>query len=365
MNIECVKDKLVKDLSKAEKITGKNITLPILNCVLLEANDSTLTIKSTNLDLGIEIKVPVKVNKPGKTAVPGSILNNFISNLNDKNLNIEVLDNTLNISSKHSSSQIKTYPIEDFPNIPKVSDEKFFSINTNDFIKGLKSVMYGASVSSIRPVLSSVLVYSEEEKLFFVATDSFRLAEKNIKIKKHIDIEPILIPFKNIPEIIRVLEDIKGDITVFVNENQIAFVYEGMYLISRIIDGNFPDYRQIIPKETKTEVTVLKQDLINTLKISNIFSDKFNQVIFDISTNNKSFNISTKNLDVGQNTNSIDAVIKGNDLSISFNYKYIIDCFQSIESDSVVLQFSDTNKPMIIKGVSDNSFLYLVMPMNK
>lgn len=365
MNIECVKDKLVKDLSKAEKITGKNITLPILNCVLLEANESTLTIKSTNLDLGIEIKVPVKVNKPGKVAVPGSILNNFITNLNDKNINIEVLDNTLNISSKHSNSQIKTYPLEDFPNIPKVSDEKFFNINTSDFIKGLKSVMYSSSISSIRPVLSSVLIYSEDEKLFFVATDSFRLSEKIIKIKKHIDIEPILIPFKNIPEIIRSLEDIKGDITVFVNENQIAFVYEGMYLISRIIDGNFPDYKQIIPKEIKTEVTVLKQDLVNALKISNIFSDKFSQVIFDISTNNKSFNISTKNLDVGQNINSIESVIKGNDLSISFNYKYIIDCFQSIESDSVILQFSDTNKPMIIKGVSDNSFLYLVMPMNK
>lgn len=365
MNIECVKDKLIKDLSKAEKITGKNITLPILNCVLLEAEDSTLTIKSTNLDLGIEIKVPVKVNKPGKVAVPGSILTNFISNLNDKNVNIETVDNILNISSKHSNSQIKTYSIEDFPNIPKVSDENFFTINTNDFIKGLKSVMYNASISSIRPVLSSVLIYSEEEKLFFVATDSFRLSEKTIKIKKHIDIEPILIPFKNIPEIIRSLEDIKGDITVFVNENQLAFVYEGMYLISRIIDGNFPDYKQIIPKEIKTEVTVLKQDLVNSLKISNIFSDKFSQVVFDISPNNKIFNISTKNLDIGQNINSIDAVIKGNDLSISFNYKYIIDCFQSIDSDSVILQFSDTNKPMIIKGISDNSFLYLVMPMNK
>lgn len=366
MNIECVKDKLLKDLSKAEKITGKNVTLPILSCILLDASDSILTITSTNLDLGIEIKIPVKVNKPGKVAVSGVVLNNFISNLsNDKNINLELVDNILNVSTKHSKAQIKTFPIDDFPSIPKVSKETSFNINTPDLIKGLKSVMYSASVSTIRPVLSSILIYSEEDKLFFVGTDSFRLAEKSIKIKKHIDIEPILIPFKNIPEIIRSLEDIKNDINVFINQNQIAFVYDDMYLTSRVIDGNFPDYKQIIPKDAKTEVVVLKQDLINALKISNIFSDKFSKVVFNISQKNKSFTINTKNLDIGENTHSIDSVIKGDDIEISFNYKYIIDCFQSIDSDSVTLQFFDINKPMVIKGVSDDTFIYLVMPMNK
>ena len=161
------------------------------------------------------------------------------------------------------------------------------------------------------------------------------------------------------------MENTKEDVNVYLNENQIAFVFEDVYLTSRVIDGTFPDYKQIIPKETKTEVILLKQDLINTLKISNIFADKFSQVIFNVSSKNKTFKVSTKNMDVGENISNLDAVIKGDDLTISFNYKYIIDCFQSIDSDSVSLSFSDNNKPVVIKGVSDKSFLYLVMPMNK
>lgn len=366
MNIECIKDKLVYAVSKAEKVTAKNITLPILSCVLLEAHDSVLTIKATNLDLGIEISIPVKVNKPGKIAVSGTILNNFLSNItNDKNIVLESIQDNLKVSTKHSESIIKAFSVDDFPNIPKISNNKSFTFNTPALIKGFKSVMYSSSVSTIRPVLSSILITSEEENVVFVATDSFRLSEKRIGIKKHKDFSQILIPFKNINEIIRTLEDIKDDVVVSLNENQISFTYNDIYITSRVIDGVFPDYKQIIPKETKTEVTILKQDFVNSLKISNIFSDKFSQVVFSVIPKEKIFRITTKNVDIGENVNNIDAVITGDSLTISFNYKYIIDCFQSIDSDSVTLYFSDINKPMVIKGTTDKSFLYLVMPMNK
>jgi len=366
MNIECIKDKLSYAIGKVEKITGKNITLPILSCVLLEAKDSLLTIRATNLDLGIEISIPVKVNKPGKIAVSGTVLYSFISNIiNDKNVTLEDIDGNLRVSTKHSESVIKSFPIDDFPNIPKVTNDTPFTFNAPNLIKGLKSVMYSASTSTIRPTLSSVLVLSEDDSVVFVATDSFRLSEKRIGVKKHKEFNQILIPFKNISEIIRTLEDTKDDVTVFLNENQIAFSFNEVYITSRVIDGVFPDYKQIIPKEVKTEVTVLKQDFISSLKISNIFADKFSQVTFQISPKNKMFKISTKNMDVGENTSSIDAVLKGEDINISFNYKYITDCFQSIDADSITLTFSDTNRPMVIQGVSDKSFLYLVMPMNK
>ena len=366
MKIECIKEKLVYAISKAERITTKNITLPILNCVLLEAHDSTLTIKATNLDLGVEITLPVKVIKPGSIAVSGSVLYNFISNLtNDKNITLEVISGNLKVLTKHSQSLIKAFPVDDFPNIPKISGGTPFTFNVPSMIKGFKSVMYSSSVSTIRPVLSSVLVVSEDDGVVFVATDSFRLAEKRVGVKKHKDFSQILIPFKNVGEIIRTLEDIKDDVDVHLSENQIAFSYNDIYVTSRVIDGVFPDYKQIIPKDLKTDVVVLKQDFISSLRISNIFADKFSQVTFNINPKEKTFKITTKNMDIGENENSIDAVIKGEGLSISFNHKYIIDCFQSIDSDSISLSFSDNNKPMVIRGVSDKSFLYLVMPMNK
>lgn len=366
MNIECVKEKLSYAIAKAERITGKNITLPILSCVLLEAHDSVLTIKATNLDLGIEITLPVKVIKPGTVAVSGSVLYNFISNItNDKNISLETTGDVLTVSTKHNTSIIKTHPTEDFPIIPKVSKEKTFMFNVPGLIKGFKSVMYSSSVSTIRPVLSSVFLSSEEDSVVFVATDSFRLAEKKVGVKKHKEFNQILIPFKNVGEIIRTMEDIKEDVEVCLNENQISFSYNELYLTSRVIDGVFPDYKQIIPKETKTEVVVLKQDLISSLRISNIFSDKFSQVTFYIKPKEKIFEITTKNMDVGESTNRIDSVIKGEEFSVSFNYKYIVDCFQSIDSDSLSLSFSDVNKPMVVRGVGDSSFLYLVMPMNR
>ncbi len=328
MNVECIKEKLSYALSKAERITSKNITLPVLSCVLIEANNSTLTIKATNLDLGIEISIPVKVIKPGRVAVSGGILNNFISNVSDNNLILEEESGNLKVKTKHTQALIKAFPTEDFPNIPKVSNSKNFTFNAPALVKGFKSVMYSSSLSTIRPVLSSVMVYSDEDSVVFVATDSFRLSEKRVSTKKHKDFNQILIPFKNVAEIIRTIDDIKDDLEVNLNENQISFSYNDLYVTSRVIDGTFPDYKQIIPNDIKTEVTLLKQDLVNSLRISNIFSDKFSQVIFNIVPKEKILKITTKNTDVGENINNIDSIIKGDSLTISFNYKYIMDCFQ-------------------------------------
>lgn len=366
MNIECIKEKLLYAISKAEKVTTKNLTLPVLSCILLETKDSSLVIKSTNLDLGIEISIPVKVIKPGKIAVSGSVLYNFISNIpNDKNINLEEVGGNLKISTNHTESLIKSFPVDDFPNIPKIKTDKPFTFNSASLIKGFKSVMYSSSNSTIRPVLSSILISSEEDEIIFVATDSFRLAEKRIGTKKHKEFNQILIPFKNVSDIIKIIDDIKDDFEVSLNDNQIAFSYSDLYITSRVIDGSFPDYKQIIPKDIKTEITLLKQDFVSSLRVSNIFADKFSQVVFNIDSKEKSFKITTKNMDIGENVNKIDVVVKGESLTISFNYKYIIDCFQSIDADSITLYFSDINKPMIIKGATDKSFTYLVMPMNK
>ena len=199
----------------------------------------------------------------------------------------------------------------------------------------------------------------------FVATDSFRLAEKKIKLKKSRDFGQILIPYKNIPDIIRVLESINDDVEVSLDKNQVSFSHKGVYLISRVIDGVFPDYKQIIPKSSATEITVLKQDIVNTLKLSNIFSDKFNQINIKVDPDNKKSEIRTKNNDVGENTTVLESSVTGEPIEINFNYKYIIDCFQSIDSDSVTLSFGGLNKPMVVSPVSDTSFRYIVMPMNR
>jgi DNA polymerase-3 subunit beta len=366
MKVECIKDKFCGVVSKAEKITGKNMTLPILSCILIEAKGNYLILKATNLDLGIELKIPAKVSQEGVVAVPGVILNGFLSNLSgDNNLILEEKEGNLHVNNSNSKTTIKSFPVDDFPTIPKVVDGKIYELDSQNLVKGLKSVWYSASLSNIKPELSSVYIHTKEDGLVFVATDSFRLAEKIVKFKKNADFEQILIPFKNVADLLKIISDERDSLAITSTKNQISFEYKDIYIVSRVIDGTFPDYQQIIAKEFKTEVIVLKQDLINILKLSNIFSDSFNQINIKVSPSEKIFEIRSKNATVGENVNRLDAAMSGEEIEINFNHKYIIDCFQSIDSDSVSLSFNGLNKPMVIRGTSDKSFTYLVMPMNR
>ena len=368
MHIECSQSKLRDVIGYLEKIVSRHSNLPVLTCLLFDALETnTLTIKATNLDLGVEMSIPVKTIEKGIIAVPATTINSFLINTinNENTISIISIKDNIKIITKNSSGIVKTQKHEDFPSIPRVNESNKISLNSNEFSKGLKSVWYSSSISSIKPELSSVYVYCDGEFVVFTATDSFRLAEKKVKIRKSDDFGQILIPYKNIPDIIRILEYINDEIIVFLDKNQIAFSYKGIYMVSRVIDGVFPDYKQIIPKTSNTEVVVLKQDLINSLKLSNVFIDKFNQVNIKIIKSIRKCEIKTKNNDIGENISSLECVITGEDIDINFNYKYIIDCFQSIDSDSVNLIFSGLNKPLIITPASDTSFRYLVMPMNK
>ncbi len=366
MNIECVGEKIIEAVGKVEKIVGKNLTLPILGCILFEAKNKALFLKATNLDLGIEMRLPVKISTEGSVAVPGGILNSYLSHIDSRqNLSLEVVDGNLKINSSHGSTIIKSMGAEDFPTIPRIDDGKPFSIPTKDFLQGIKAVWYSSALSNMKPELSSIYIHHDDGQLFFVATDSFRLAEKKVKTKNLKDMNQILIPVKNIPEIIRVLEGCSGDIDVVFNKNQIAFSHQDVYLTSRIIDGVFPDYNQIIPKEHKNHSVLLKQDAINALKVATVFSDKFNKLNIKSRKGDKMFELSTRNADVGESVVSLDAVVEGEDVDMNFNYRYIADCFQSIEADSVSFDFNGPTKPLVIKGIRDDSFTYIVMPINK
>lgn len=366
MKIECLKEKLHLAVSKAEKIVGKNLNLPVLSCLLLETKGNNLIIRSTNLDLGLEVSIPAKIEEMGRVAVPATVLNNFLNNItDDKNIVLETIENILKIYTTNNETNIKTFSLEDFPTIPVVDSDKTHKINSRDLVSGIRSVIYSSSLSGVKPELSSVYMYTTEESLVFVATDSFRLAEKNIKTRKNLDLNSVLIPFKNASDILKIIDNVDTDIEIGSTKNQISLVFDGIYLVSRVIDGVFPDYKQILPKEEKTKIVLLKQDLINSLKISNIFSDSFNQVSISVRAKEGVVSIKTKNNNIGETINKIEAKIEGEDIDVSFNYKYIVDCLGSISSDSISLYLNGINKPLVIKGVSDKTFTYLVMPMNR
>lgn len=365
MKLQCKTEQLKNAVSLAEKMTGKNLTLPTLHAILLIASGKSLKIRSTNLAVGIEIEIPATIEQEGSVLIKGEVLSNVAGNIPPKNdITLSLEQENLKVSSEGSMTIIKCLPQEDFPTLPLVEGESF-EIKSSVLQEGIRSVYFCAATTEIKPEIASIFIYTDQNSLIFVATDSFRLAEKRIKIKHIPEISKILIPYKSIPDILRVIDLFSGDIKIVFNRNQLSISGGGIYFTTRLIDGAFPDYKMIIPKEEKTKVVVMKGELLSTLRLSTIFADKFFQVTFSVHTQQKSVLINSKNTDVGSSSSSIDAVIEGESIEVSFNLKYFLDVFQAVSVDSLSLSFTEPNRPIIIKGVGDTSFLYLLMPTNR
>ena len=366
MKVEVSTEKLQGAVARIERVAQKHLTLPLLSCVCIEAKKQELVLKATNLEIGVEIRIPARIETEATVAVPAQILASVLSyNTHSKNVVLEVVGGVLNLKFERNSSTIKTLSADDFPIIPEVVPLSQFEIEASTFSEGLRSVFYTASQSTIKPELASVYMYTENDELYFVATDSFRLAEKKVKVPQVEAIPQLLIPAKNIPEILKILDGVDEVIRVGVDKNQISFSYGSLHCVSRLIEGTFPNYRQILPKQYTTECIVLKQDLLHAFKSASVFTDKFNQIGFELSPEDKRILIQTKNSDIGEHFHEIQGSLKGENLQVNFNYRYIIDSFQSLKADSVFLQFNGMHRPLVITGVGDPTFLYLVMPMNK
>ena len=370
MVIETTKERLEYALGRVVRATTRQSTLPVLSCVFFDLQNGTLVVRGTNLDLGAEVSIPVKSNNKVAFAVPGALILSVVSALPPESLvSLQYSDTNLQITSGGRSSVIRTVPHEDFPVLPRVSRDVAIHIPIEGLLHGFRSVWYSASVSTVKPELGAVAVSVVGGSFVFAATDAFRLAEKRIPLSTSDangdSFNQLLIPFKNTPEIIRILEGVSGSVEVAISGSQIGLYTDSIYVTSRVVEGTFPDYQQIIPREFATHAVLLKHDFLRALKGITVFSDKFNQVRCTIRPSKKSFEIATRNTDVGESHEEIQATLSGDDLDIVFNHRYIMDCFQSIPDESIQLRFGGQGKPLLIQGSSDDSFLYLVMPMNK
>lgn len=365
MKFETTPEALSQAVATANRFSERRANLPVLGCVLITAEGSRLILRATNLECGAEIVVPAKIAAEGAVAVPAGVLNGFLGNAKGSTVTASLVGEVFKLETERASASIKTIPHEDFPILPRVSAETSFTIKAADLVRAIRSVAYCASLSAVKPELQSVLLYGEAGKLTAVATDSFRLAEKQMPLKSGGSIPQLLLPARNAAELMRILENSKGDVDIYYNDNQLSTQTDGVYYTSRLLDGAFPNYRQILPKEFSTEALVLREDMAGALKSLSIFADKFAQVSVQIDPAKKALFLSSRNPDVGEQISTVKATIQGDAVSVSFNGRYLADSLQSIVGDSVRLHSNGAGKPMLIKDASDDSFLYLAMPMNR
>lgn len=350
-------------LETVSRVSTKHSTLPVLQCVLLEVKNKTLTIKATNLEIGIEGTISVETEEEGLIAVPAQILLQTINLITQTKTTLSTEGDLLLVDSKLSKTEIKSISETDFPNIPHVSG-KPTRVSSALFTLGIKTTAFTASQSSIKPELGSIYIHQKKEhSLTFVATDSFRLMEKTVPQMGVNLPESILIPYKNALELARVAEAATGEIELTINESQCALIVGNIYVTSRLVHGTFPDYEQIIPKEYKTNVSLLLGDLAQALKKTSIFLNKFMQVTLTASKG--SLTLSAQSGDAGATTETIQASVDGEDITLNFNQRYIHEVVAHLTDDSALLKCAGVGRPMVIENLHDKSLRYLVMPMNK
>lgn len=365
MKLVCLQENLNQGLNTARIAISKNTTLPIVNNFLLEAKNSQLIVLATNLEIGIETIIRGKVEKDGIITVPAGIITNFISGLPNKKVTLELENNILHITCEYFKARLNGMNAEDFPVIPKTQEEQSITIDGNDFKMGLNQVVSAASTSDMRPELAGVFIKIEGKKVTLAATDSFRLAEKVITLDKDYGISyKMILPSKTIIELTHVLDQ-EEKVQVFKDENQVMFKMGVTKLTSRLIEAEYPDYPQIIPKNSAAKLVIDKKELVKNVKIAGIFS---NSRVNDVKVTVKDKNLSVKSNtpEVGENTSEVAIKeVEGEIFSgeIVYNYHSLLDGLNNIYSDDVLIELNGDVGPTILRPIGKNDYLYITKPL--
>ncbi len=364
MEVRIPHQQLLQALELANRISTKHVTLPVLQCVRLEVTKDSVTLQATNLELSVIIPLEGKVSEAGVVAIPTQIFLQSIQFVTEREVTLRLEEQVMQLETGRSNTSIKTFPVDEFPTLSQLEGEEL-TLRGSTFAQGVKSVAFAASQTSIKPELGSVYVQQKKEhSLTLVATDSFRLMEKTISQKGLVLDQGFLVPHKNALELARIIDTVDSDPVMIVTENQCALRFSnGVYVSTRLVTGNFPDYNQIIPKEFCTNVIVLKDDLLRSFKKTSIFLNKFRQVSLAITE--QDLTISSQNADVGHTTDTVRAEVEGDELQLNFNQQYILEPLQYINDDSIIMRFAGVGRAMVMQGKADTSLRYLVMPMNK
>ncbi len=370
MNLVILQNKLKEALNIIGRATSKSSSLPILKNILIKTDDNFLQISATDLEMGIKLWTLVKVNKKGSTTIPFSSFSSFINLLPDKKIELLEEDNNLSVECEDYNIKINGINEEEFPIIPSIKEENKIILKSNILCEGLTQIIDIPSLSKVKPEISGILFLFNNNELKLVATDSYRLAERKISLKEKSNDFSFIIPQRTAKEIFNIFKDIEKDVEIIFGENQILFKikmeeFDHSYIeiTSKIIEGNYPDYKNIIPSEFKTKVILNREEFLNKIKAASVFTSKINEINVNILSENKEIIIKSSNSSLGNYEAKLGVEVEGEDVNMSFNYKFLLDGLSNIKSSEIIFEVTDENSPGVLKPVGKDNFLYVVMPI--
>jgi DNA polymerase-3 subunit beta len=379
MKLTCTQENFKKAIYSTERVVGKQITLPILENILLETDHGMLKISATNLEIGVFLKIGAKIEQEGAITVPAKLLSNFVNNLpSESTVSLEVKDQTLFIESGSSKAQIKGLGSPDFPIIPEMDGDFLFSLPAQETKEAIPKLSVCVSLDSSRPELTGFDVVLEKDVVRMAATDSFRLAEAIIELKKtggqayDLFLEKtnsVIVPLNTFLEVFRVIGNDTQEINVGIEESQIFFQVDNVRIVSRLINGKYPEYRQIIPQKFATKVLLEKDSALRAVKIAGVFtSNKTGEVMFNVNPVVNSVTVASRAEEVGENSTVLDAEIDGQAQEAVFNPKYMADGLGAIATPKFFLLMNSGASAAVIRMATDKkeeipTYTYIIMPI--
>ncbi len=361
MKLQVTQENLAKALNTVARVANSRNTLPILSNVLLRTDKNRLSISATNLDIGITHYIGSKIDQDGSITVPARLMQDFVSSLPDSVLKLNLSDNKLNITTDQYQSTINGINAEDFPVMPAISGGVGWNVPAADFKKALSEVVFAASADDARPVLTGIYFHSINGQVVAVATDSYRLAE--YKLAKSKPAVNFLVPASAAADLLRIISDNDKEVQVVHDDQQVSFQVGDVTMVARLIEGNYPDYRKLIPIKFETTAKMKREDFMNITKVSSLFArESAGSITVKVDKDEKQVSINAVASQLGENTATAPASVTGGG-EVTLNSRYLMDALNGFSADEVEFCFNGKLEPCIIRSATQPEYLHLIMPL--
>ncbi|MFC1617977.1 DNA polymerase III subunit beta [Patescibacteria group bacterium] len=368
MKFTCTQQNLTKGLTIVSQAVGTDTTLPVLSNVLLQTENGRLKLSATDLETGINIYVGGKVETDGSVTVPAKLLAEYVRSLPAEKITLSAKDNILNLQAGTYSAKLNGIDPEEFPLIPKIEKKEICTVEATDFLAAVNKTVFAAASDESRPELAGVYMAFADKKVTLAATDSYRLAETVVNDAKIAgEAKNTIVPAKTLTELLHILGDeVEGEVVISLSDNQMMFKYGDANLITRLVEGKFPDYQQIIPEKFMTESEFDRQELLQGVKVTGLFAEQgANDIRFEFNPSSGQTSLYAASSQVGKNTSKLKGSLKGETSQAVFNYRYLLDGLAAIKSDKIKFLTNGSTGPGVLRPINGQDYTYVVMPIKQ
>lgn len=370
MKFSCTQENFERGLQLVSRIASKHTNLPILQNILLRAENGMITLSATNLEIGVQTQVRGKIDQPGSFTIPATLLQNYISLLPPGRIDCVVEGMEFHLATTDHSSRIKGEEATDFPILPQIEKQNPFTWLRSDFTQALQQVIVAASLDESRPEIAGIFFHNQANTFILAATDSYRLAEAKITLTQPTtaNIKTVL-PQRSAQELLRLLQTLEliELVECAVSENQLVCWCGDVIFVSRLIQGRFPDYEQIIPQRGSTTIRFQRDAAVKAIKSTALFSKTgVNDIEFSVQPQTQSVAFRAMNVQLGENTTSLKSEVEGEPLTIIFNHRFLIDGLQHMRGEQVEFTAADRNSPGLFRSTDPTqTYRYVIMPIKQ